>query len=266
MMLQCRAVSAGYVSSSPVLNEVSLELGQGEIVTLVGANGAGKSTLLKVISGLLRPTRGEISFMGRRVDACTPLQRLRLGLAHVPEGRQVFAGMTVAENLMLGAYAVPKPDRGAIRKRMHDLCEQYPVLRERMGDVVGNFSGGQQQILAIARGLMSAPRCLLLDEPSLGLSPKLVGELFQLIRQLREAGVSVLLAEQNARAALSVADRGYVMENGRVAMSGRGSELLASSEVAERYLGVGADARFSRERARGLANGMAMCIGADAET
>ena len=265
-MLECRGISAGYVPSSPVLDDVSLEVRQGEIVTLVGANGAGKSTLLKVISGLLRPSSGQVRLFDQRIDGSTPLQRLSLGLAHVPEGRQVFAGMTVAENLMLGAYAVRKADPEATRKRMRVLCAQYPVLGERLDTIVGNFSGGQQQTLAIARGLMSNPRLLLLDEPSLGLSPKLVGELFGLIRSLRDAGVSVLLSEQNARGALSVADRGYVIENGRVAMSGPGSELLASSEVAQRYLGVGADAQFSRERAARLAKGMAMCIGAGSPT
>ena len=265
MMLECRAISAGYVASSPVLNEVSLEVRQGEIVTLVGANGAGKSTLLKTISGLLRPTGGELRFFSQRINDHTPLRRLRLGLAHVPEGRQVFSGMTVAENLMLGAYGAKTADREEVRKRMHGLCEQYPFLRERLRDIVGNFSGGQQQILAIARGLMSGPRLLLLDEPSLGLSPKLVGELFQLIKQFRDSGISVLLSEQNARAALSIADRGYVIDNGRVAMSGKGADLLASKDVAERYLGVGRNAHFSRERTGELAKKILVCIGEVAE-
>lgn len=260
MTLECRAITAGYLASSPVLKDVSLEVGRGEIVTLVGANGAGKSTLLKCISGLLRPMRGEIALFGQRLESCSPLERLRRGLAHVPEGRQVFAGMTVAENLMLGAYAAGRSDREAVRRRMHDLCEQYPFLGERINGVVGNFSGGQQQTLAIARGLMSGPKLLLLDEPSLGLSPKLVGELFQLIRRLRDSGIAVLLAEQNARAALSIADRGYVIDNGRVAMSGPGRELLDSREVAEKYLGVGNDAQISANRVRDLARGMTACI------
>ena len=234
MMLELRGVSAGY-GTDPVLTGIDLSLAKGEIVTLIGANGAGKSTLVKSISGLIRPSAGEIHFEGSRIDALSPAERVRLGIVHVPEGRQVFAGMTVAENLRLGAYA-----RGqAPADRLAEVGEMFPVLRDRMEEVAGNFSGGQQQMLAIARGLMSGPRLVMLDEPSLGLSPLLVAEMFQIVRGLRDRGMTVLLAEQNARSALAIADRGYVIENGRVTLSGPAPDLLASPEIAARYLGVG---------------------------
>ena len=257
-VLECRGIKAGY-SASPVLEDIDFTIGEGEIVTLVGANGAGKSTLVKVISGLLKPMAGEIWFNGERVDHLSAAERLRRGIAHVPEGRQVFAGMTVAENLHLGGY-VRRKDR-ATAARLDRIFEQYPFLRERTHDVVGNFSGGQQQMLAIARGLMSAPKLVLLDEPSLGLSPLMVLEVFNLVTQLRNEGHSVLLSEQNARAALAIADRGYVVENGRVALSGKASDLLQSSEIAERYLGVGAAASFSREESERMAQRLRQCIG-----
>ena len=267
MMLECCGIAAGY-SGSPVLEGVDLAIGQGEIVTLVGANGAGKSTLVKTISGLLPTMSGEIVFDGERIDMLAPAERVRRGIVHVPEGRQVFAGMTVAENLNLGAYSKRK-DRGsgagARERRASELCELYPFLRERIGDVVGNFSGGQQQMLAIARGLMSGPRLIMLDEPSLGLSPLMVIEVFNLVTQLRERGHSILLSEQNARAALAIADRGYVIENGRVTLSGNAGDLLASPQIAERYLGVGTATRFSREESARMATRLLACIGPDAD-
>ncbi len=229
-MLDLRQISAGY-GSDAVLHDVSLLVGQGEIVTLIGANGAGKSTLAKTVSGLLGLLRGEIRFDGTDVTRLTTAARLQLGIAHVPEGRQVFAGMTVAENLALGAGRGPN--------QLDFVCELFPVLRQRMHALAGNFSGGQQQMLAIARGLMSSPKLIILDEPSLGLSPLLVSEIFTLIASLRARGLSVLLAEQNARAALAIADRGYVIENGRVMLHGAAGDLLHSPEIAARYLGVG---------------------------
>jgi len=236
-----------------VLSSINLNIDQGEIVTLVGANGAGKSTLVKTISGLLHTMSGEIWFEGDRIDQRSPSERVRRGIVHVPEGRQVFAGMTVIENLGLGAYA----QRASLSKeervqRLNELFDQFPFLRERRHHLVGNFSGGQQQILAIARGLMSKPRLIMLDEPSLGLSPLMVTEVFNLVRELRERGHSILLSEQNARAALSIADRGYVIENGRVTLSGRATDLLASPEIAERYLGVGSAIRFSPDESSRL--------------
>ena len=256
MILEVEVLSVGY-GRDPVLQSVDFDLLRGEIVTLVGANGAGKSTLLKAISGLMRPMRGRIRLEGRDLAGLGPAERLRLGIAHVPEGRQVFGGMSIRENLTLGGYI------GAAPGRFEEVCALFPVLRERLDDAAGNLSGGQQQMLAIARGLMSGPRILLLDEPSLGLSPLLVAEVFRLIAQLRERGLTILLAEQNARAALAIADRGTVIENGRVTLSGPASDLLASPEIAERYLGVGGAKPASEGSAR-LAAQLRECIGTPA--
>ena len=265
MLLECRGITVGY-TESPVLEDIDFAIGEGEIVTLVGANGAGKSTLVKTISGLMTPMRGEISFDGKRVERLPAAQRLAMGIAHVPEGRQVFAGMTVSENLDLGSYVRRKQDAADRERRLGEMFEQYPLLKERAGEIVGNFSGGQQQMLAIARGLMSGPRLVMLDEPSLGLSPLMVNEVFNLVTQLRARGHSILLSEQNARAALAIADRGYVIENGRVTLSGKAEDLLHSPEIAERYLGVGAAARFSREEAAVMAKRLSECIGHAAPT
>lgn len=265
MMLECRGITVGY-TESPVLEDINLTIGEGEIVTLVGANGAGKSTLVKSISGLMSPMKGEIRFDDARIDTLPAADRIRLGISHVPEGRQVFSGMTVAENLGLGAYA--RRDRRGSRERDEKLQEMYalyPFLRERMHDVVGNFSGGQQQMLAIARGLMSRPKLIMLDEPSLGLSPLMVAEVFALVKELRGRGLSILLSEQNARSALAIADRGYVIENGCVAMSGAASELLASPEIAERYLGVGAGTGVSQTESARMAERLLACIGHDSQ-
>ena len=239
-MLELQRVSAGY-GTGPVVWDLDLSVQRGEIVTLIGANGAGKSTLVKTVSGLLSPMAGQVKLDGQRIDTLSTGARVRLGIAHVPEGRQVFAGLTVAENLRLGAYARRRTeDRAAVEARIAAVCERFPVLADRMGEVVGNFSGGQQQMLAIARGLMSNPSLLILDEPSLGLSPLLVQEVFGLIAGLRAQGISILLSEQNARSALAISDRGYVVESGRLVMSGPAAEMLRSPEVAERYLGTGA--------------------------
>jgi branched-chain amino acid transport system ATP-binding protein len=233
-LLELRSVAIGY-GDHRVLEDINLTLECGEIVTLLGANGAGKSTLAKAVSGLLRPQAGHILLEGEPIETFSPAERLRLGIAHVPEGRQIFAGMTVAENLELGAYAVPASD---YTRQLQTVWTLFPVLRERMTDIAGNFSGGQQQMLAIARGLMACPKILLLDEPSLGVAPLLVAEIFRLIVALREQGITILLPEQNARQALSIADRGYVFENGRIALSGAARDLLNSPEIAERYLGM----------------------------
>ena len=233
-LLELKSVSVGY-GRHRVLEDINLTLERGEIVTLLGANGAGKSTLAKAVSGLLRPQAGTILLDGEAIEALPPAGRLRRGIAHVPEGRQIFAGMSVAENLALGGYAVAEADAAAQLEAVGTL---FPVLRERMNDIAGNFSGGQQQMLAIARGLMAKPKILVLDEPSLGVAPLLVAEIFRLIVALRGQGITILLAEQNAKAALSIADRGYVFENGRITLSGPAKELLNSSEIAERYLGM----------------------------
>jgi branched-chain amino acid transport system ATP-binding protein len=233
-LLELKSLAIGY-GHHRVLEDINLTLERGEIVTLLGANGAGKSTLAKAVSGLLRPQAGSILLEGEAIESLPPAERLRLGIAHVPEGRQIFAGMTVAENLALGGYAVSEADAAA---QLETVGSLFPVLRERMNDIAGNFSGGQQQMLAIARGLMAKPKILLLDEPSLGVAPLLVAEIFRLIVALRQQGITILLAEQNAKAALSIADRGYVFENGRITLSGAAKDLLESKEIAERYLGM----------------------------
>jgi branched-chain amino acid transport system ATP-binding protein len=248
-LLELKNISVGY-GRNRVLENVDLLLEPGEIVTLLGANGAGKSTLAKSISGLLRLHAGTILFAGVAIDALPPAERLRRGIAHVPEGRQVFAGMSVAENLDLGAYSASQSDYA---EQLEFVWTLFPVLRERVKDIAGNLSGGQQQMLAIARALMSGPKVLLLDEPSLGLAPLLVAEIFRLIVALRAQGITVLLAEQNARQALSIADRGYVFENGRITLEGRAADLLNSSDVAERYLGMGTAADVSDSAGDALA-------------
>ena len=239
-MLELRGISTGY-GGTTVVHDIDLTVQAGEIVTLVGANGAGKTTLVKTISGLLRTHRGQILFEGSRIETLSARARVILGIVQVPEGRQTFAGLTVAENLELGGFLHLKRTGGNIAKRMREVCERFPVLVERLHEVVANFSGGQHQMLAIARALMASPKLLVLDEPSLGLSPVLVSQIFQLIASLRAQGMAILLSEQNARLSLALADRGYVVENGRVAITGKGRELLQSSDIAERYLGVGAD-------------------------
>jgi branched-chain amino acid transport system ATP-binding protein len=238
-MLELRGITTGY-GATPVVHDIDLTVRAGEIVTLVGANGAGKTTLVKTISGLLPAHRGHILFEGGHIEKLSSRARVRLGIAHVPEGRQTFAGLTVAENLELGACAQRNRSGADVAQRMQEVGQRFPVLLERLHEVVGNFSGGQHQMLAIARGLMADPKLLILDEPSLGLAPVLVSQIFTLIAKLRDRGIAILLSEQNARLSLAIADRGYVIENGRVALSGEGRELLRSTAVAERYLGVGA--------------------------
>ena len=238
-MLELRRLSTGY-GGRAVVHEIDLAVEPGRIVALVGANGAGKSTLVKAISGLLPPLSGQILLDGIAIERRTPRERVLAGIAHVPEGRQVFAGLTIAENLRLGAYAYRgRIGEAGINERISKVCGHFPVLLERMHQPAGTLSGGQQQMLAIARGLMAQPRLLLLDEPSLGLSPILVAEIFRMIEDLRAEGIAILLSEQNARLSLAVADHAYVIEIGRVALEGRGQDLLGRPEVAERYLGVG---------------------------
>ena len=238
MTLELQCLSAGY-GGIDVIHDIDLTVRPREIVTLIGANGAGKSTLLKTISGLTRSSTGTITFNGARIEASPIATRMRLGIVHVPEGRQIFSGLSVSENLELGAYIHRRRSDEADAQRA-DVATRFPVLRERMLEVAGNLSGGQQQMLAIGRGLMARPKLLMLDEPSLGLAPRLVTEIFELIISLRDQGIAILLSEQNAQLSLAVADRGYVFENGRVALTGSGKELLQSRDVADRYLGIGA--------------------------
>jgi branched-chain amino acid transport system ATP-binding protein len=249
-LLQVRGLRAGY-AETPVLHGVDLEVAAGELVALVGANGAGKSTLLKAISGLVRPWAGEIMLDGARLDRLAPPEIVGRGVAHVPERRQVFAQLTVADNLTLGAYArLGRLGRAGLRKRIEESCRLFPALGERLRSEAGHLSGGQQQMLAIARGLMAGPRVLLLDEPSLGLAPVLVEETFQVLARLRETGIGILLVEQNARASLAVADRAYVLETGRTVLSGVGQELLEMPEVVQRYLGMSGEATGDGDDAR----------------
>ncbi|UCH36826.1 MAG: ABC transporter ATP-binding protein [Armatimonadota bacterium] len=217
------------------LSGVSLRVDHGEVVTLIGANGAGKSTLLMTISGLLRGERGSIRFAGADITRAVPHRIVRMGIAHVPEGRRVFADLSVEENLELGAYARP-PDRQVRQDRDH-VYALFPQLAKRRRQRAGTLSGGEQQMLAIGRGLMARPRLLLLDEPSLGLAPVLVTEIFKALQEINREGATILLVEQNAHMALRIAARGYVLESGRVTLSGAAHELEGNPGVREAYLG-----------------------------
>ena len=217
------------------LHSVSLEVDEGSVVALLGANGAGKTTTLRVISGLLRPTRGSVEFDGKRIDGSNPDRLVRAGIVQVPEGRQIFADLTVRENLLLGGYA--RRDGGSARQESQRVFDYFPRLGERLQQRAGTLSGGEQQMLAIGRALMARPRLLLLDEPSLGLAPLLVKEIFRVIGDIRAAGTTVLLVEQNAHMALSVADHAYVLETGRVILADRSAALRQREEVQRAYLG-----------------------------
>ena len=233
-MLEVTALSSRY-GRIPALTDVSLAVGAGELVALVGANGAGKTTLMRVVSGVQPASAGAIRFDGVDVTSVRPSRRVGLGIVQVPEGRQVFAPLTVEDNLRLGGYLRPAQDVAAGLARVFTL---FPVLAERRRSLAGTLSGGQQQMLAIGRALMAAPRVLLLDEPSMGLAPRLVATIFAVIRTLREAAITILLADQNARAVLGLADRAYVLEAGRVALSGSGRELIDDPRVRASYLGA----------------------------
>jgi branched-chain amino acid transport system ATP-binding protein len=207
----------------------------GELVCLIGANGAGKSSTLRAISGLLPPSRGRIVFDGREIQAEVPATILRAGIAHCPEGRRVFPHLTVEENLAMGAYL--RTDRGAVAADMHEVGRHFPILVERRRQMAGTLSGGEQQMLAIARALMARPRLILFDEPSLGLAPTVVEMTFAIIADIRRRGTTVLMVEQNAHAALRMADRAYVMETGRIVLEGRARDLLEDDHVRRAYLG-----------------------------
>ena len=215
--------------------DVSLEVKQGTIVSLVGANGAGKSTLLKTISGINRAKKGEILFSGKSVTHLKPQDVVDIGISHVPEGRRLFAGLTVLENLKLGAY--PPRARAVFGESLTKAFDLFPVLKSRQNQKAGSLSGGEQQMLAIGRAMMSQPTILMLDEPSLGLSPILVKTMFDLVASLNKQGVTMLLVEQNVRQALKIANHAYVLKNGRIVMSGGGEELLADPEVQKAYIG-----------------------------
>jgi branched-chain amino acid transport system ATP-binding protein len=212
---------------------ISFHVGDGEIVALLGANGAGKTTTQKTVSGMLRPSAGSITFDGGRIDGIPPHELINLGVCHVPEGRHVFPRMTVEENLVMGAFRFRSPDQAVLAQ----VLDLFPRLKERLSQQGGTLSGGEQQMLAIGRALMGKPRLLLLDEPSMGLAPLIVEQIFEIVRGINANGVSVLLVEQNARQALMLADRGYVLETGELVLSGTGRELLADDRIRAAYLG-----------------------------
>ncbi len=234
-MLELKNVSVSY-GSVVALREVSLNVGANEIVALIGNNGAGKSTMLKTISGLLKPRAGEIYFNGKRIDGL-PVQKITaLGIIHVPEGRRIFSKLTVKENLIMGAYL--RKDKAAVARDLEEVFRLFPILKERLHQPGGTLSGGEQQMLAIGRALMADPKLVMLDEPSLGLAPLMVERIAETILEIKKKGLSILLIEQNAKLALELADRGYVIETGRIAMEAEAKALLNDERVQKLYIGV----------------------------
>lgn len=233
-MLEVRDLSVSYGVIQAVKN-VSFEINQGEIVTLIGANGAGKSTIVKTISGLLKPKSGQILYLGKEIEHKSAPQIVSAGISQVAEGRHIFAGMTVMENLQMGAFLQKNHEETA--KTYQEIFKRFPILQKRRHQDAATLSGGEQQMLAMGRALMAKPKLLLLDEPSMGLSPLYIQEIFKIIKELNEKGTTILLIEQNAKQALSIADRGYVLATGVVQLSGTGKELLANPEVQKVYFG-----------------------------
>ena len=233
-MLEVKNLSVHYGMIQAVRN-VDFKVNEGEIVSLIGANGAGKSTILKTLSGLIHPSEGEIVYLGENIASTSAKKIVEKGLVQVPEGRHVFPGLTVKENLELGAFL--RKDKEAIQKDMEDVFERFPILKERKDQDAQTLSGGEQQMLAMGRALMSRPKLLLLDEPSMGLAPIFIREIFKIIQEIQKTGTTVLLIEQNAKMALSISNRAYVLETGSVFLSGTGQELLESDEIQKAYLG-----------------------------
>jgi branched-chain amino acid transport system ATP-binding protein len=233
-MLEVHDLEAGY---GPIraLDRVSIEVGEGELVAIIGANGAGKTTLLMAISGIVPARSGEVVFRGARITGLEPHAIVRLGIGHSPEGRRIFPRLTVRENLELGGFT--QTDRAQVRRDIDEACGLFPILGDRLGQLGGTLSGGEQQMLALARALVGRPRLLLLDEPSLGLAPLIVAKIFEVIGSLSARGIAVVLVEQNARAALRLASRGYVLETGRITLTGPGPDLAADPRVRDAYLG-----------------------------
>lgn len=233
-MLEVKNLSVHYGMIQAVRN-VDFKVNEGEIVSLIGANGAGKSTILKTLSGLIHPSEGEIVYLGENIASTSAKKIVEKGLVQVPEGRHVFPGLTVKENLELGAFL--RKDKEGIQKDMEDVFERFPILKERKDQDTQTLSGGEQQMLAMGRALMSRPKLLLLDEPSMGLAPIFIREIFKIIQEIQKTGTTVLLIEQNAKMALSISNRAYVLETGSVVLSGTGQELLESDEIQKAYLG-----------------------------
>lgn len=234
-MLNIKNLELGY-KGTPAIQGISMQVKALEVVAVVGANGAGKSTILRGISGLIKPTAGSIEFEGNLLNNVPAHEIVNRGIAHVPEGRLTFARMTVAQNLMLGAFTVKAPAESAAR--LEEMYEMFPRLKERRSQAAGTLSGGEQQMLVIARGLMSDPKLLMLDEPSLGIAPKVVIQIFDMLRNIKDQGKTILLVEQNVREALDLADRAYVLQTGRIVAEGTGQELLGSDLVRKAYLGM----------------------------
>ena len=234
-MLELKDVNVSY-GAIHAIHDVSLTVNDGEIVSLIGANGAGKTTILHTITGLKKASSGSITYDGHDLVKTEPSKIITLGMAHVPEGRHIFPSMTVAENLEMGAYI--RNDKDGIQASVKEVFERFPRLKERRRQLAGTLSGGEQQMLAVGRALMSNPKIILMDEPSMGLSPLLVKEIFHIIQEVHKQGITVLLVEQNAKMALSIADRAYVLETGHISMSGPAQELLNDEKVKKAYLGL----------------------------
>ena len=234
-MLKVKDLNVSY-GAIHAIHDVSLEVNAGEIVSLIGANGAGKTTTLHTITGLKKASSGSVELEGHNLLTTEPSKIVGLGMAHVPEGRRIFASMTVEENLEMGAFTIR--DKSQILADIENVYKHFPRLRERYKQAGGTLSGGEQQMLAIGRAMMSRPKIMLMDEPSMGLSPLLVGEIFEIIQELNRSGMTILLVEQNAKMALSIADRAYVLETGHVVMNGQGKEMLEDDQVRRAYLGM----------------------------
>lgn len=234
MLLEVKKLTVHY-DKALALENVSLEVDEGEIVSMVGANGAGKTTAIRTISGSKRPTSGEIWFAGKRIDKMPPYDVMRLGIVQVPAGRQIFQTMSVLDNLKVGAHR--RRDRDGIKRDLEMVYEHFPILREKRNQAGGELSGGQQQMLAVGRALMADPRLLLMDEPSIGLSPLLVAEVAEIIKEIHKRGISILLVEQNARMALRLARRAYILELGKIGLQGSCDDLIDNDEVKRCYLG-----------------------------
>ncbi|HIY02771.1 MAG TPA: ABC transporter ATP-binding protein [Candidatus Blautia faecipullorum] len=235
MLLEIKDLCAGY-GDLQVLFNISMKVNEGEVVSLVGSNGAGKTTLLRILSGLEPVKSGSILYQGQDLTKIKPYEKADHGIAHIPQGRGILGSLTVKENLVMGAY--PKAARAAMDKNIEKSFEMFPILKERQNQMAGSLSGGEQQMLAIARALMISPKLLMLDEPSLGLAPIVVKDMFDIISNVAKQGVSILIVEQNLNQALSVADRGYVLETGQIVMEGKASDLLANEEIQAAYLGI----------------------------
>ena len=233
MMLDVKDLNV-YYGPIHAVKGVSFHVDEGEIVTLIGANGAGKSTILKTVSGLMKPKGGEVDFLDKKISGVAPHKIVKMGIAHVPEGRRIFTRMTVEENLEMGAFTAPN---SRVEEGKELVFRQFPRLKERRKQTAGTLSGGEQQMLAMGRALMSKPTLMMLDEPSMGLAPILVEQVFEIIKRLHEAGTTILLVEQNAQMALSIADRAYVLETGKISLSGTGKELSESESIRKAYLG-----------------------------